>query len=166
LNDEAIKKYQEFCDERKIKNKFEYDSSMGIYHPSSELVMILKDRSYISERIPTPEGEREILIKGYLPDFSPVEWHITHYDVYNGALAIASGKNQVTSSTRPHLVNRSSVTISRMVEDCMSCDANITHIIKEDEKRNKDFNRTAFQRDVFQFEPDGERIFKGGSQNE
>jgi hypothetical protein len=154
LDDKAVKAYEKFCVERKVKNKFEFNPSMGTYHPPSELVTILKEPTYLSEKIPVDEGVKEFLEVGHFFDSCPVEWHKTHYDIYNGTLAVAKGDRQGSSSAWPHLIERSLTTVKKMIDDCLSHDANITHVIREDEKRNKHFRRTELKSDVYQFWPE------------
>mgnify|MGYP001598670954 CR=1 FL=1 len=159
LDDEKVKGYKKFCEDMKVKHEFKYDSSMGIYRPSSELTTIVNDPAYICERIPDEEGKREINFRGYCDIHTSAEWHTINYILFNQALVLDRGEGWPSSSTKPHLITKSLMTLKDIVCFELSRDANITHVIRHDYRKDKDFKEYSHNTDVYQFEPDGKRIF-------
>ena len=159
LDDEKVKRYEQFCKDMKVKHEFQYDPSMGIYHPSSELIKIANEPAHLCERIPEEEGKREILVKGYCDLHTSAEWHIITYLLFNNGLVLDRGDNWPSSSTKPHLVNKSLMKLEDTVRFELSRGANITHIIRHDYRKDKDFKEYSHNQDVYQFEPDGITIF-------
>ena len=161
LDDEKVKRYGKFCEDMKVKHEFKYDSSMGVYHTSSELTTIVNDIAYLCERIPNEEGKKEISINGYCGLNTSAEWHIITYLLFNQDLTLDRGNEWPSSSTKPHLISKSLMTLKDIVGFELSRAANITHIIRHDYRKDKDFKEYSHNMDVYQFEPDGKRIFGG-----
>jgi len=159
LDDEAVKRYEKFCDDMKVRHEFKYDSSMGMHHSSSELTTIVNDPAYLCERIPDEEEEKEISLRGYCDIQTSAERHTINYLLFNQDLVLSRGNEWPSSSTRPHLITRSLMTLKDIVCFELSRAANITHIIRYDYRKDKDFKEYSHNMDVYQFEPDGKRIF-------
>ena len=166
LDGEKVKRYEKFCEDMKVKHEFKYDSSMGIYHPSSELITIAHDLAYLCERIPDEEGKKEISLKGYCDLNTSAEWHTINYILFNQDLVLNRGEGWPSSSTKPHLITKSLMTLKDIVCFELSRGANITHIIRHNYRKDKDFKEYSHNTDVYQFEPDGKRIFGEERSNE
>jgi len=162
LDDVAVAKYEQFCKDMKIKHEFKYDPSMGLYHPSSELETIANDPAHICTRIPDEEGKKEIEAQGYLKIGSKTEWHTITYLIFNGDLLLGRGENWPSSSSRPHLVTTSLMNMRDFAKFELSRGANITHILRHEFRRDKDFKEYSHITDVYQFEPDGKTLFENG----